>query len=64
MTTDHESYQLAMMEPAEAFDYAIAKGWLSANESAPNYAGNYMYMCGIEYDAKFKHIDTREMLTF
>ena len=47
----------------DAFNDAIAAGRLSANESARNYAGHYMYM---GTDAKgidlFKHINTRTYL--
>lgn len=47
----------------EAFDDAIEAGRLSADEDAPNYAGNYMFM-GVGRHGKdlFKHIMSREYL--
>lgn len=46
-----------------AFQEAIAKGRLSLDQSAENYAGHYMYMFtstdGVD---QFKHIDTRQYL--
>ena len=46
----------------DAFNDAIAAGRLSVDESAPNYAGHYMYM-GTERDVDlFKHVDTRKYL--
>ena len=47
----------------DAFNDAIAAGRLSADESAPNYAGHYMYM-GTDAEGidLFKHINTRRYL--
>ena len=48
---------------ADAFNDAIAAGRLSADESAPNYAGHYMYM-GMDAEGidLFKHINTHTYL--
>lgn len=48
----------------EAFEQAIAKGRLSTNPRADNYAGHYMYMGpstrpGVD---AFKHRDTRQYI--
>lgn len=46
-----------------AFELAIAQGRLSADKSAPNYAGHYMYMGpGNGGQDSFKHIHTRAYL--
>lgn len=48
----------------QAFDSAIAQGRLSADESAENFAGLYMFM-GYDEDsgkALFKHYDTRRYI--
>ena len=44
----------------DAFEKAIAEGRLNLSESAPNYAGDYMYM-GTDGDGVdlFKHIISR-----
>lgn len=56
---------MTFKDPREAFDLAIAQGRLSADEKAPNYAGNYMFMGPSAQrpaiDA-FKHILTRDYL--
>lgn len=53
-------------DPREAFEQAIRQGKLSADPTAPNYAGHYMYMGhfanGGPVKAQFKHIDTRQYL--
>lgn len=47
-----------------AFEAAIASGRLSADTSAGNYAGLYMYMGTNDNDNDlFKHINTREYLS-
>ena len=57
--------------PNEAFDHAIASHVLSADETADNYAGLFMYMRTETWPALgpgnrnvdwFKHADTREYL--
>ena len=45
-----------------AFDEAIAAGRLSGEESADNFAGNYMYMGSVKGTDQFKHIATRRYL--
>lgn len=45
--------------PGDAFDDAIELGGLSVDETAPNYAGNYMYMYSDAAGDHFKHIETR-----
>ena len=45
--------------PQEAFEQAIKAKVLSDLESAPNYAGNYMYMYTKDGRDAFKHIMTR-----
>lgn len=45
--------------PQEAFEQAIKAKVLSAQESAPNYAGNYMYMYTQNGRDAFKHRLTR-----
>lgn len=53
---------ITFRDAQEAFTDAIAKGVLSTNPLAPNYAGNYMYMhTELGADA-FKHVDTRRYL--
>ena len=56
-------YAETKIDPRDAFDLAIAARRLSADETAPNYAGHYMYM-GTRDDGKllFKHRDTRQYL--
>lgn len=44
----------------DAFDDAIELGGLSADETAPNYAGLYMYMHTDAAGDHFKHIETRQ----
>lgn len=59
MTAEFPKYR----NPAEMFDKAIASGRLSTVESAPNFAGNYMYMGDADRgSAMFKHIETRAYL--
>ena len=60
----HEQAKLLKKDPQSAFEQAIEEGRLSANPSADNYAGHYMYM-GIACDGKrdaFKHILTRQYI--
>lgn len=45
--------------PDEAFKAAISHGLLSEDESADNFAGNYMYMGDSESKAMFKNTVTR-----
>lgn len=52
--------QEQMEEAHNAFEYAIAKGLLTANPAAPNWAGNYMYMGVWAKGKAFKNINTRE----
>lgn len=48
--------------PKEAFGRAIASGLLSADMTASNYAGHWMYM-GTENGVDlFKNIDTRKYI--
>lgn len=52
----------AFKDPAQAFEEAIAKGYLSENPNSRHYAGRYMYMFTDEQGDQFKHIDTRQYL--
>jgi len=46
--------------PQQAFDAAIQLGLLSADSSAENYAGRFMYMgTDAQRGHAFKHIDSR-----
>tara|TARA_R110000824_G_scaffold161741_2_gene337161 strand:- start:1831 stop:2007 length:177 start_codon:yes stop_codon:yes gene_type:complete len=45
-----------------AFDKAIESGRLSDDETADNYAGDYMFMGSAESVDLFKHRDTRQYL--
>ena len=45
-----------------AFDLAIRQGRLSDRPSAPNFAGNYMFMGHSKGQDHFKHIETRQYL--
>ena len=45
-----------------AFNDAIAGGYLSVNPQAANYAGRYMYMHSLPGADLFKHVDTRQYL--
>ena len=45
--------------PNDAFDNAIELSGLSADETAPNYAGLFMYMHTDADGDHFKHIQTR-----
>ena len=45
-----------------AFELAIKQGRLSADKTAPNYAGRYMFMGPNNGRDAFKHIMTRECL--
>ena len=50
-------------KPADdAFEYAIDTGRLSADKSASNYAGHYMYMGTWNGLDRFKNINTREYI--
>ncbi len=51
------------ISPREAFDNAIKEGRLSNDETAPNFAGNYMYMGTKNGRDLFKHVETRQYLT-
>ena len=48
------------IDSKQAFDEAIKKGILSASESDPNFAGNFMYMHSAEGSHYFKNINTRK----
>ena len=48
--------------PDLAFEKAIESGRLSDDETADNYAGNYMFMGSNESVDLFKHRDTRQYL--
>lgn len=48
--------------PDLAFERAIESGRLSDDETANNYAGDYMYMGSNENVDLFKHRDTRQYL--
>ena len=48
------------IDSKQAFDEAIEKEILSANESDPNFAGNFMYMYSREGIHYFKNINTRK----
>lgn len=48
--------------PQTAFAAAIAAGTLSADHSAENFAGHYMYMCTVNGEHQFKHSLTRQYL--
>lgn len=49
-------------DPKHAYDNAIKLSVLSANESAENYAGHYMYMYSADGSDFFKHCDTRQYI--
>jgi hypothetical protein len=49
-------------DPDDAFNQAIELGRLSADESAPNFAGLFMYMNSDKYGDHFKNIETRQYL--
>ena len=54
--------EMTFRDSEAAFEEAIAKGRLSDDPNAFEYAGNYMYM-GTAYGVDlFKHIDTRQYL--
>ena len=54
---------LQQQNAREAFDAAIQLGTLSDEPSAPNYAGEFMYMgTDTERGHAFKHRDTREYI--
>jgi hypothetical protein len=54
---------LGYRDPQAIFEAAIKRGVLSADESADNFAGNYMYMGDChEGGAMFKHSLTRMYL--
>ena len=46
----------------DAYNDAIAAGYLSDNPSAENYAGHYMYMHSDSARDHFKHRNTRQYL--
>ena len=48
--------------PDDAFDDAIKAGRLSAKETDPMFAGNWMYMGTWDGVDTFKNINTREYL--
>lgn len=48
------------IDSTQAFDEAIEQEILSANESEPNFAGNFMYMHSKEGIHYFKNINTRK----
>ena len=57
------------LESRQAFALAIKQGRLSANETADNWAGHYMYMGNTKTDFGkaedkdlFKHYDTRRYI--
>ena len=50
------------IEPMQAFNNAIACGFLSENEKATNFAGNYMYMYTTKEGNHFKHSITRQYI--
>ena len=57
-----EGHTISFRDPTAAFDDAILVGRLSAEPSADNYAGDFMYMgtrAGIDM---FKHRATRQYL--
>lgn len=59
-------YQTELQHRAEAeaaFELAILEGRLSADQSRPNYAGNYMYMGHSKGKDHFKHIASRDYLS-
>ena len=47
----------------DAFDDAIAAGRLSAHDTGPEYAGNWMYMGTWGGVDSFKNINSRQYLT-
>ena len=51
-------------EPVEAFERAIAAGYLSNDPQAANFVGTYMYMGLNNGKAAFKHYNTREYLKY
>lgn len=53
---------MTIRDPEIAFGEAIASGRLSADESAANHAGLYMYMCTFHGVDQFKHTATRRYL--
>ena len=63
MTTKTKTEEPTFRNPMQAFDEAIAAGRLSGDESADNFAGDYMYMGTIDGVDQFKHIATRRYLT-
>ena len=46
----------------DAFDFAIATGRLSTDETAENYAGKFMYMGTDRGIDRFKNKNTREYI--
>jgi len=49
-------------DPEQAFDAAIAAGKLSTDPTDELYAGAWMYMCTVNGEDQFKHIQTRHYL--
>lgn len=58
----NELIKMKFKSPAVAFEEAIAEKRLSHNETAPNFAGNYMYAGTKEGKDLFKNVDTRKYL--
>lgn len=57
-----EKQNITLADSGQAFDQAIKSGRLSADSSATNYAGLYMYMYTQAGLDMFKHIETRVYL--
>ena len=54
--------EMSYRDEGEAFEDAIKSGRLSADETASNFAGNYMYMGTWSGADAFKHRDTRQYI--
>jgi hypothetical protein len=62
MTQENTTHFTAYRNPDDAFDIAIDTGRLSADKTADNFAGKYMYMGECKTGSIFKNINTREYI--